>query len=107
MTIASEKGDYIVTYVRQSQVIQPTQGMVVNVHTRSAPRTFRSHILSVGPQVEKVPPEHLRDPRLIEWGIPVHVAIPVDPMRPGQPIKMRPGELVDLFFRPNDSIVGG
>jgi len=107
MTIASEKGDYIVTYVRQSQVIQPTQGMVVNVHTRSAPRTFRTHIVSVGPQVEKVPPEHLRDPRLIEWGIPVHVAIPVDPMRPGQPIKMRPGELVDLFFRPGEAIVGG
>jgi hypothetical protein len=96
-----------VTYVRQSQVIQPTQGMIVNVHTRSAPRTFRSHIVSVGPQVEKVPPEHLRDPRYIEWGIPVHVAIPVDPLRPGQPIKMRPGELVDLFFRPNESTIGG
>jgi hypothetical protein len=56
--------------------------------------------------VEKIPPEHLRDPRLLEWGIPVHVAIPIDPLRPGQPIKVRPGELVDLFFRPNDTLLG-
>ncbi|HEV8290349.1 MAG TPA: HlyD family efflux transporter periplasmic adaptor subunit [Tepidisphaeraceae bacterium] len=98
MTIASEKGDYIVTYVRQTQVIQPKEGMTVNVHLRSAPRTLRSHVASVGPQVEKIPPEHLRDSRILEWGLPVHVAIPPD-------TKLRPGELVDLFFRPND--VGG
>jgi len=96
MTIASEKGDYIVTYVRQSQVIQPSPGMVVNVHLRSAPRTLRSHVSNIGPQVEKVPPEHLRDPRMLEWGLPVHVAIPPD-------TKLRPGELVDLFFRPNEA----
>jgi multidrug resistance efflux pump len=107
MTIASEKGDYIVTYIRQSQVIQPADGMVVNVHLRSAPRTFRSRVVSVGPQVEKIPPEHLRDSRLLEYGIPVHVAIPVDPLHPGQPVKVRPGELVDLFFRPNESLIGG
>lgn len=107
MTIASEKGDYIVTYLRQSQMIQPTLNMVVNVHTRSAPRTFRSHIVSIGPQVEKIPPEHVRDARVIEWGIPVHIAIPIDPLHPGQPVKLRPGELVDLFFRPNESLVGG
>jgi len=103
LTIASEKGDYIVTYVRQSQVIQPTPGMTVNVHLRSAPRTIRSHVTSIGPQVEKVPPEHLRDPRMLEWGLPVHVAIPPD-------TRLRPGELVDLFFRPNESAdvkVGG
>jgi multidrug resistance efflux pump len=99
MTIASEKGDYIVTYVRQSQYIQPAAGMTVNVHLRSAPRTLRSHITSVGPQVEKVPPEHLRDPRMLEWGLPVHVAIPPD-------TKLRPGELVDLFFRPNETAGG-
>ena len=107
MTIASEKGDYIVTYVRQSQVMQPKQNMVVNVHLRSSPRTFRSYIKDIGPQVEKVPPEHTKDSRYIEWGIPVHIAIPIDPMHPGQPIQMRPGELVDLFFRPNESLVGG
>jgi len=107
MTIASEKGDYIVTYVRQSQVMQPVRGMVVNVHLRSVPRTLRSYVKDVGPQVEKIPPEHTRDPRTIEWGIPVHVAVPIDPLRPGQPIQMRPGELVDLFFRPSESMVGG
>ena len=48
----------------------------------------------------------IRDPRVLEWGIPVHVAIPIDPLHPGQPVKLRPGELVDLFFRPNESIVG-
>ncbi|HEV8377595.1 MAG TPA: HlyD family efflux transporter periplasmic adaptor subunit, partial [Tepidisphaeraceae bacterium] len=84
MTIASEKGDYIVTYVRQTQVIQPKEGMTVNVHLRSAPRTLRSHVASVGPQVERIPPEHLRDPRMMEWGIPVHVAVPIDPLRPGE-----------------------
>ena len=52
MTINSEKGEYIVTYVRQTQVLQPTPGMAVNVHLRSAPRTIRSHIQSVGPAIE-------------------------------------------------------
>jgi len=98
MTIASEKGEYIITYVRQTQVIQPTPGMTVNVHLRSAPRTLHSHVLSVGPAIEKVPPDHLRDPRITEWGLPVHIAIPPD-------TKLRPGELVDLFFRPRE--VGG
>jgi multidrug resistance efflux pump len=95
MTIASEKGEYIVTYVRQTQVIQPTPGMAVNVHLRSAPRTIRSHVQSVGPAIEKIPPEHLRDPRITEWGLPVHISIPPD-------TKLRPGELVDLFFRPHE-----
>jgi len=96
MTIASEKGDYIVTYVRQTQIIQPKDGMIVNVHLRSAPRTLRSHVLAVGPAIEKLPPEHLRDSRILEWGLPVHIAIPPD-------TNLRPGELVDLFFRPHDT----
>ena len=95
MTIASEKGEYIITYVRQTQIIQPTPGMVVNVHLRSAPRTILSHVQSVGPAIEKIPPEHLRDPRITEWGLPVHISIPPD-------MKLRPGELVDLFFRPHE-----
>ena len=95
MTIASEKGEYIVTYIRQSQLVQPKENMVVNVHLRSAPRTIRSHVQSVGPAIEKIPPEHLRDARMQEWGLPVHIAIPPD-------TELRPGELVDLFFRPND-----
>jgi multidrug resistance efflux pump len=95
ITIAAEKGDYIVTYVRQSQYLQPTPGMTVNVHLRSAPRTIQSHVTSVGPQLEQIPDIHLRDPRMPEWGIPVHVAIPPE-------TKLRPGELVDLFFRPKE-----
>jgi len=99
MTIASEKGEYIVTYIRQTQIIQPKENMVVNVHLRSAPRTIRSHVMSVGPAIEKVPPEQLRDGRVQEFGLPVHIAIPPD-------TKLRPGELVDLFFRPNESTIG-
>ena len=104
MTINSEKGEYIVTYIRQTQTVQPKENMVVNVHFRSAPRTLRSHIVRVGPAMEKVPPEHLRDPRVTEWGLPVHIAIPMDPLRPTEQLKVRPGELVDLFFRPNESM---
>jgi multidrug resistance efflux pump len=99
MTIASEKGEYIVTYIRQTQIIQPKENMVVNVHLRSAPRTIRSHVLSVGPAIEKIPPEQLRDGRIQEFGLPVHIAIPPD-------TKLRPGELVDLFFRPNELASG-
>jgi len=80
MTIASEKGEYIVTYIRQAQVIQPTENMVVNVHLRSAPRTIRSHVVSIGPTIEKVPPEQLRDARMQEYGLPVHIAMPRDPL---------------------------
>jgi multidrug resistance efflux pump len=105
--IAAEKGDFIVTYIRQSQYIQPVPGMTVNVHLRSAPRTFQSHIKSVGPQLELIPDIHLRDPRYPEWGLPVHIAIPHDPLRPSETLKLRPGELVDLFFRPKSVASAG
>ena len=67
--------------------------MEVAVRNRSLPqRMVRTRIDRVGDQIEPVPLHHLRDPNLMEWGLPVRIAVPVE-------FALRPGELVDLTFR--------
>ena len=67
--------------------------MPVDVVVRSTPRKkVRTWVEHVGAQVEPVPPHQLHDPRVLEWGLPVRIAIP-----PG--LSLRPGELVVVTFR--------
>ncbi len=91
-TVASDEAAYIVSYVRHNHRLQPHVG--TNVIVR--PRINRTQVATctvdrVGPQVELVPPHQLRDPKLIEWGLPVRIPVP-------NSLKLRPGELVDLKF---------
>jgi multidrug resistance efflux pump len=98
ITIASDKGEYIVSYVRQTQPITPREDMPVDVRPRSSMSTHRTRVIAVGPQVEAIPPHQLRDPKVPEFGLPVHVALPAG-------VTLKPGELVDLFFHPSESAV--
>lgn len=95
MTIAATGARYIVSYVRQEVRFRPEAGMPVDVRLRLAgARTFTSKVERVGPQIELVPEHQRRDPRLLEWGLPVRIAVPPD-------LTIRPGELVDVFYRGN------
>jgi len=94
MTIAAERGDWIVGYLRPDDAIRPTPGMMVKVRTRGTPsRVMESFVQSVGPQVHELPARYFQNPKVPEWGLPVQIAMPPE-------AELRPGETVDLVFRP-------
>ncbi|MHB1034555.1 MAG: HlyD family secretion protein [Pirellulales bacterium] len=94
LTVSDNRPQYIISYIRQEQRIQPVRGMLVDVRVRSIPtRTFETKIEDIGPQVEAVPSHQLRDSKVPEWGLPVHIAMP-------EGATLRPGELVDITFKP-------
>jgi multidrug resistance efflux pump len=94
MTIAANEGQFILSYVRQGRNLEPQPQMVVDVRRRVIPREAgKGYIERVGSQVELVPPNQCRDPRAMEWGLPVQIRIPTN-------LKLRPGELVDLRLEP-------
>jgi multidrug resistance efflux pump len=92
LTIAGAESQCILSYVREGQRVRPAVGMSVSVQARTIPRdTGWASIERVGPQIEPVPPHHLRDPKVPEWGLPVRIPVPAG-------LKLRPGELVDIAF---------
>ena len=99
MTISANQNQYVVCYLRQEQRIQPKVGMPVEVHVRSIPvNVIPARVDRVGGQVEAVPPHQLRDPKTVEWGLPVRIVLPTGAI-------LRPGELVDVTFK--TAAVGG
>ncbi len=93
-TIAAEEPEYIVSYVRPTQRLQPEVGMTVAVRPRNGNRVAHAKIDRIGPQVELVPSHQIRDQRVMEWGLPVRIQVP-------RVLQLRPGELVDLRFIPD------
>ena len=93
LVIASDQGQFIVSYVRSNQAVRPETNMSVAVRVRSTQTVHPARVVSVGPQVELVPEQQCRDPKVPEWGVPVHVSLPGG-------ITLRPGEIVDLVFYP-------
>jgi multidrug resistance efflux pump len=93
VTLASEKGRYLVSYVRQEQHVEPKVGMDVDVRKRLAVSpTVRTIVERVGPQVEQIPEHLCRDPKMPEWGLPVRITLPSD-------FSGRPGELFEVTFK--------
>ncbi|MCH8344214.1 MAG: HlyD family efflux transporter periplasmic adaptor subunit [Planctomycetes bacterium] len=93
LSIADEHGRDIVAYLRQHRRLEPTVGMAVDVAVRSTDRKMvRTWVNHVGAQIEPVPLHQLRNPNVLEWGLPVRIAMPTG-------LTLRPGELVDLTFR--------
>ena len=93
--IASPYTNYIVSYVRHRQRVQPIPNMAVKLRTRhTGSRPVDAKVLEVGPQVQPVPLEHLMDPTRPEWGYPIKIELP-DNLQG----LIRPGETVDIIFR--------
>lgn len=92
VAIAANQGQYILSYIRETQRIRPVPGMSVSVQVRTIPRdTGWALVERVGPQVEPVPPHQLRDPKVPEWGLPVRIQV-------APSLTLKPGELVDVAF---------
>jgi multidrug resistance efflux pump len=92
-TIAADEPEYIVSYVRPTQRLQPEVGMTVAVRPRNGRQVANATVERVGPQVELVPSHQIRDQKVMEWGLPVRIQVPAA-------LQLRPGELVDLKFLP-------
>ena len=100
LTIASNEAEYVVSYVRQGRnTVQPLPAAKVNLRLRRLPVTTEdSKVVEVGPHVELIPQHQLRDPKILEWGVPVKIHLP-DNLRH----RVRPGELLDVQFRHDPS----
>jgi multidrug resistance efflux pump len=93
MTIVGNEPPHVITYLREYHRVGPTVGAKVDMRVRTLPvRTVEGFVSEIGPQVVRVPIQHLRDPTKPEWGLPVRVD-----MAPESGI--HPGELVDVTFR--------
>jgi multidrug resistance efflux pump len=92
LTIAPDQGRYIISYVRPEQRLHPAPGMAAQIRVRTpGSPPLATRVERVGPQVEPIPLQHCRDPRVPEWGLPVRLALPAE-------LQVRPGELVDIRF---------
>lgn len=92
ITLASDRGRYVVGYIRDDQRFRPAVGEKVSIRTRTQqPLIYESTVDRVGSQVELVVVHQLRNPQYPEWGIPVRIAMP-------PAAELRPGELVDIRF---------
>jgi hypothetical protein len=92
LRIASPDSQYVITYIRHRQRIQPEVNTLVKLRKRyTGYHPVEARVLDVGPAVEPVPLQHLSDPTVPEWGRPVKIDLP-----PG--LDVRPGESVDIIF---------
>lgn len=92
VTLAADQGRYVVAYIRDNERFRPQVGMRIDLRTRhEQPRIYVTHVEQVGPQMELLPLHQSRDPRMMEWGLPVRIAMPAT-------ASLRPGELVDIRF---------
>lgn len=99
IVINSDWADRIVGYLRQPYAVDPKVGMTVHVATRERKaRTFWSEISQVGAQLETITNSlaFVRQGALVDAGLPIVVDVP-------KGMQIRPGETVDLVFRPKPS----
>ena len=97
MTIAADRGEFIIGYVRENQMLHAKAGMGVTVRSRApgkSQRSFESTVNTVGAQVQELPQRYWRRIDTAEFGLPVQVLLPPE-------CDFRPGENVDLIFHPN------
>jgi len=99
IAINSDWADRIVGYLRQPYAVDPKVGMTVHVSTRERKtRNFWSEISQVGAQLETITNSlaFVRQGALVDAGLPIVVDVP-------KGMQIRPGETVDLVFRPKPS----
>ncbi len=96
LTLVANESPHVITYVREHHRVGPRIGMPVEVRVRTLPqRIVEGRVVQIGPQVVRVPRQHLRDPQTPEWGLPVRIEF-------DRKAGIRPGEMVDLTFHPRD-----
>ena len=101
--ISKMEAEFITTYLRQGPNDLPKVNGYVNIRLRTRPpEVHRATVVEVGAKFEPVPLDHLRNPRIPEWGFPVRIEVP-------ESLKhaLRPGEKVDLTFSSSSAADGG
>jgi multidrug resistance efflux pump len=94
MTIAADNGRYIVSYIHQEQMLRPKLGSTVLIKSREPKaEALASTVEHVGSQIELIPQHQRRNVQLLEWGLPVRIAMPKN-------LVVMPGELIDVSFPP-------
>ncbi|MGA2496231.1 MAG: HlyD family efflux transporter periplasmic adaptor subunit [Tepidisphaeraceae bacterium] len=99
VTITKDRSHQVVSYIRPDQHVAPVEGMPVQIRTRNGGRAD-VRISSVGPAFEQIPQHHQRDPKLVEWGIPVLIDVPAG-------LQLRSGETVDVRFNRTSAAASG
>lgn len=95
MTIVKDEAPHVITYLREYHRAAPKLNAKVDLRIRTLPvRTVEGYVAEIGPQIVRVPVQHLRDPTKPEWGLPVRVDFRAES-------GIHPGELVDVTFRSN------
>jgi multidrug resistance efflux pump len=101
ITIATDQGRFILTYIRQDQPLRPFKGMAVAVRSRIPGQpVLQAEVEFVGPQFEQVPTAQLRDPTRPEMGLPVRINYP-------DTLQAHPGELLDVSYSTKSEQRGG
>lgn len=95
LEIEATEPAYIMGYLRQPFIVEPEEGMEVQVRTRKPSRYFfESHVIRVGGHIEFMEPGLGRPGADRESGLPVQVAI-----RNTGDVKLYPGEFVDVVLQ--------
>lgn len=94
LSIASDKSDRVVAYLRQPYLVEPKVGMQVEVLTRARTRQrLPAQISEIGAQLEVITNSlaFLRPGHLVDVGLPLAITLPPD-------AEIRPGETVNVLF---------
>ncbi len=91
VTISSDQSEWIVAYVEPSLTGQLQPGAPLKVRiARDKPLIVDASVKELGTQVELMPEPLRRNAEVLQWGLPVKVAIP-------EGVNLLPGEMVDLL----------
>ncbi len=94
LAVMGEDPRYIISYLRQEQRSLAQPGAAVEVRVRSVgSRPVATTVEEIGEHFEILPVHLLRDPKVLELGLPVRLTYPSG-------LGARPGEVVDISFRP-------
>ena len=105
VNISALSSHNIIGYLRQPLTLQPKVNMAVRVRTRSYERLIgMGKIIAVGHQMQSIN-DYLLPPTkydITEQGLPVLVSLPDEfKTRPGEPLKVHPGEMLDMMILPD------
>jgi len=91
LAIAEARPSEIIAYATEEQIDQVQEGMEVTLINKTANKVtiVKSHVVYVGPTMERKPERLWLNPVIPEWGLPISIKIPPD-------LKLVSGELVGI-----------
>lgn len=92
-TIAADYGRNVIAYLPEESPYKPEPGMLVSLRSRGHGSTpVDSTIEEVADQLSPIPLRLSGNPAVIQWGMPIRIAMPLD-------AEFRAGSLVDILVQ--------